>query len=77
MDPLLVEFARYGIIGLSFGVLLWATLRDKDRMAIELNADKERLLTALTEVSMVVANNTTVMRGVQEVIEHCKHDRAA
>lgn len=54
MDPLLVEFARYGIIGLSFGVLLWATLRDKDRMAAEMNKDKRDLLQAYTDVGGAV-----------------------
>lgn len=54
MDPLLVEFARYGIIGLSFGVLLYATLRDKDRMAAEMNKDKRDLLQAYIEVGDAV-----------------------
>lgn len=53
-ETILAEFARYGVIGLSFGVLLWATLRDKDRMAQEMNKDKRDLREAYLQVGEAV-----------------------
>lgn len=46
MEPFLAECAKYGLIALSFGLLLWKTLQDKDRMAAEMNRDKRDLIEA-------------------------------
>ena len=54
MDPILGEFAKYGVIALAFGILLYATLRDKDRMAQEMNKDKRDLLAAYIAVGQAV-----------------------
>ena len=68
----MLEIVKIGGPVLAFAVvLLWVTLRDKERMAIELTKDKERVLDALLKVTDVVANNTIVMRGVQSTMNVC------
>ena len=68
----MMEIIKIGGPVLAFAVvLLWVTLRDKERMAAELNKDKERILEALMKVTDVVANNTMVMRGVQSAMQVC------
>jgi hypothetical protein len=52
-------------------VLLYWTLKDKDRMAAELKADKERVINALIQVSAVVANNSAMMSEIKQVIQSC------
>jgi hypothetical protein len=78
MDPLLVEFARYGIIGLSFGVLLWATLKDKDRMAAEMNKDKRDLLAAYTANTEAQTKTASAVSALQKSLDArpCIMDRA-
>lgn len=60
MEPILGEFAKYGVIALAFGLLLWRTLNDKDRMANEMNADKKDLMAAYkaNTVAMTELRNT-------------------
>lgn len=79
MDGSWIEILKVGGPVLMFAcVLLWWTLRDKDRMAAELHADKERVIAALVNVSAVVANNSAVIANnsaaiteVKQVIQHC------
>lgn len=61
MDPIMAEFAKYGVVALSFGILLWATLRDKDRMAAEMNKDKRDLLAAYVAVGNAIEDLRTAL----------------
>lgn len=73
MDPTtIIDLIKVGgpILAIAV-VLLWVTIKDKDRMAAELNKDKERILEALVKLTDVVANNTVVMRGVQSAMNVC------
>lgn len=74
-----VDLIKVGGPMLGFAaVLLWWTLKDKDRMAAELMQDKQRVLDALTNVSAVVANNSAVVatnsaviQEIRQVIQSC------
>ena len=76
--PWLLDVLKVGGPVCAFALaLLWATLRDKERMATELNKDKERLFTAMTNLTTVVVNNTSVMESVKKAVEKCERAQAA
>ena len=68
MDPILIEAAKYGPFAVLAAVLVWKTLCDKDRMAVE--------LTALNvELRQLVQNNTSAMTSMRDALKQrpCLH----
>lgn len=69
MEPLLVEFGKYGLFGLSFGVLLYVTIRDKQKMANDMREDSKTLVE-------LVKNNTLAMQSLRDTLASrpCLHN---
>jgi hypothetical protein len=61
MDPIYGEFAKGGVVALSFGIMLIFILRSHMQMGKELKEDKEKVLNAFVQ-------NTEFVRGLTEAL---------
>jgi hypothetical protein len=78
MEPSVwLELLKIGGPVLLFAVvLLYFTLRDKENMAAEMKADKERVISALIGVTAAVTNNNALMTEIKTVIAKCVNKAA-
>jgi len=74
------ECAKYGVIGVSFGVMLFYLLRDKITMAKEMRADKAELVelfkTVVRDNTLAIQQSNQAMNKLATALgdRPCLHD---